>query len=67
VQAAGASHFLQLALEAGNAVADQATVRLDLRLAGAAEEAEATALTSEVGPGPDEAAALIFEVRQLDL
>jgi hypothetical protein len=49
VQPAGATHLLDL-LPEGDAVADQPAVGLDLRLAGAAAEAEAAALAAEMGP-----------------
>ena len=67
MQAARAAHLLELALEPHDAVADQAAVGLDLRLAGAAEEAEAAALPLEMGPGPHQPAALVVEMRELDL
>ena len=67
VQAAGAPHLLQLLLQPHDAVADQPAVGLDLRLAGAAEEAEAAALPLQVGPGPHQAGALVVQMRQFDL
>ena len=67
MQAAGAPHLLQFLLQPDDALADQAPVGLDLRFAGAAEEAEAAALPLQVGPGPHQAGALVFQMRQLDL
>ena len=50
-----------------DAFADSAAVRLDLRLARAAQKAETAPLTFKVRPGPDKPAFLIGETRQLDL
>ncbi|MHC2741832.1 hypothetical protein ACVMFA_007622 [Bradyrhizobium liaoningense] len=43
-------HLFQLALELGDALLNQAAVRLDLRLARTAHEAETAALAFEMGP-----------------
>jgi hypothetical protein len=67
MQPARAAHLLDLLREPHDPVADDAPVGLELRLAGATEEAEAAALAPEVGPGPHQAAALVLQVRQLDL
>ena len=67
MQSAGPPHLLQLVLQPDDAFADQPPVGLDLRLAGAAEEAEAAALAFQVGPGPHQAGALVVQMRQLHL
>ena len=50
MQASRRLHLLQLALELGDALLDQAAVGFDLRLAGTAHEAETAALAFEMGP-----------------
>ena len=67
MQAAGAAHLVQLPLQPHDAVGDQPPVRLDLGLAWAAEEAEAAALALEMGPGADEARALVVQMGEFDL
>ena len=67
MQAPRRLHLSQLALELGDALLDQASVRFDLRLAGTAHEAEPAALAFEMGPGADQARALVVEMRKLDL
>ena len=67
MERAGAAHVLELALQDGDAVGDEAAVDLELAFAGAAEEAEAAALALEMGPGPHQPRALIGQRRQLDL
>src|SRR5206468_4042881 len=67
MQRAGALDLVELALDFGHAVADQAPIGLDLGFAGTAKEAEAAALALEVGPAPDQPPRLIIEMRELDL
>ena len=67
MQAAGAPDLLQILLQADDAVGDQAAVGLDLRLAGATQEAEAAALPFKVGPGPHQAAALVVQMGEFHL
>ena len=67
MQPAGPADLLELAAKPGHAIADHPAVGFDLRLAGAAEEAETTALALEVGPRPDEPSGLVIEVGEFDL
>ena len=62
-----ALHLLQLALDDGDAVGDQAAIHFELAFAGAAEKAEAAALALEMGPRAHQPRALIGKRRQLDL
>ena len=63
---ARALDVLEAALERGDAVAREAAVGLDLRLAGA-PRADSAAEALEVGPQPAHAREVVFELGQLDL
>ena len=67
MQAAGALHVLQLLLQLGDALPDQAPVDFELAFAGTAQEAEAAALALEMGPGAHQPASLIAEGGELHL
>ncbi len=67
MQEARALHLLELLADDIDALADQPPVGLDLSLTGAAEKAEAAALTLKVGPRSDQPALLIDEMGELDL
>ena len=63
----GPADLIEFAAQLRHAIADQATVRLDLRFAWTPEESEAATLPLEVGPAAHETAGLIIEMRQFDL
>ena len=67
VQFAGFANPVQLAFQADDLVINGATVRFDLRLAGATHESKTTALAFKVGPGPHQPGALIRQRRQFHL
>ena len=67
MEAAGAANLLQLLADIVDALADNATICLDLSLAGTAEKAEASALAFEMRPRPDQPALLVNEVSEFDL
>ena len=67
MQRARAFHLVQLPPDLCHAIADQPPVRLDLRFARTAEEAEAATLPLKVGPGANQAACLIIQMGQFDL
>ena len=59
--------LLEIALEADDLVADHAPVAFELAFARTRQEPEAAALALQVGPGANQARALIGQPRQLDL
>ncbi len=67
VKLAGADDLLKLALELDDTLLQHAAVGFDLGFAGAAHEARTTALTFKVGPGADQTALLVIEMREIDL
>ena len=67
MQGPGPLDGVELALEAGDALADQPSVEFELALARPAEKAEPAALAFEMGPRPHQPRALIRQRRQLDL
>ena len=67
MQLAGALDLVEFDFDARDALLDQAAVGFKLRLAGAAEKAEAAALAFEMGPGAHQPALLVGEMGVLDL
>jgi hypothetical protein len=67
MQLAGAFDLVEFAFDAPDAVFDHAPVGFELRLARPAEKAEAAALALEMGPGANQPAFLIIEMRMFDL
>ena len=67
LQGAPALDFLQLALDAEDALLDKAAIGLDLGFARPAEKAEASALSLEIGPRAHKTGALIGQMSQLHL
>ena len=67
MQGAGLADGFQLAFQADHMIVDGAAVGFHLGLTGSADKAEAAALAFEMGPGANEAGALIAEGRQFDL
>src|SRR5262249_46422554 len=67
VKAARALDLFELALDADDALADQAAVHLELGFTGPAQEPESPALPLEMGPGAHEPAALVAQGGELDL
>ena len=60
-------NFLDFIFKARDAVADQAAICFNLRFAGTTHEPEAAALALQMGPRSHQAAALIVQMRKLDL
>src|SRR5271170_7962178 len=67
MQSARAFHLLQFLADLEDTFADQAAIGFDLCFTRTTQEAEAAALAFQVGPASDETAALIGEMRKLDL
>jgi hypothetical protein len=59
VEFARLDHPVKLPLQPDHLIVDGAAVGLQLRLAGAADKAEAAALAFEMGPGADQPGALV--------
>ena len=67
MELAGALDLVELGLDLGQPFLDQPPVGFELRLAGAAEKAEAAALALKMGPRAHQPAFLVGQMRMLDL
>jgi hypothetical protein len=67
MEVTGAFHPLQLLLDVRNSLADQSTIGLDLGFSRSAKESKTAALAFEMGPGADQTATLVGQMRELDL
>ena len=67
MQLAGFHDLVELPAQTHQLFVDGAAVRLDLRLAGTADETKPAPLPFQVGPGPHQPCALVGQCRHLDL
>src|SRR5215470_17119833 len=67
MERAGALHRRELAFDLGKPLVDHAAVGLELRFARPAEEAKTAALALKVGPGTNQPAFLVSQMRVFDL
>src|SRR3954452_4934576 len=67
VKLARALDLFEFVFDPRNAVANQPPICCELAFARPAEETKTAALAFEMGPGPDQPALLVIEMRKLDL